>query len=306
MNARFAPLDHEALLQISGPDTLTFLQGQSTCDTRELHAQRALPGLFCNPQGRALADFLLVQLDEETVLLRLRRELAAPTAAVLGKYIAFSKATLGDADHDWRVFGLWGDDAAEATAEHFAAIPGARYSVTAGDGFRLVQMDETGTAFECLLSGNCALRDKLVSELDAGTAADWDALQIASGIARLEAATAGEYVPQNLNYDLTGHISFTKGCYTGQEVVARLHYRGKSKRRVLLATVNSHAPAPGDTLYAPGGAKSEGAVINAATPDDGESRLLVCTSPDNLSQGLALEDGTTGVALALPPYPLGD
>ena len=76
MNARFTPLDHESLLQISGPDALTFLQGQSTCDTGQLNETRALPGLFCNAQGRAYADFLLVQLDEERVLLRLRRGIA--------------------------------------------------------------------------------------------------------------------------------------------------------------------------------------------------------------------------------------
>ena len=306
MDARFAPLDHESLLTISGADTLTFLQGQSTCDTRELDTQRALPGLFCNPQGRALADFLLVQLDEESVLLRLRRAIAASTATTLGKYIAFSKATLEDADHDWRVFGLWGGDAADAAVEHFGATPGTRYGVTVGDGFHLVQLDEAGTAFECLLHGNGAQLNRLVSELPVGNTAEWDALHIASGVARLEAATAGEYIPQNLNYDLTGHISFTKGCYTGQEVVARLHYRGKSKRRVLLGNVSTEAPAPGSSLYAPDGTKVEGVVINAATPGDGDSSMLVCTSPDNLEQGLVLEGATATVSLALPPYPLAD
>jgi folate-binding protein YgfZ len=306
LDARFAPLDHEALLRISGADTLTFLQGQSTCDTRELDAQRALPGLFCNPQGRALADVLLVQTDEDTVLLRLRRDIAEPTATTLGKYIAFSKATLEDTDHNWRVFGLWGESAADAAAEHFGATPGTRYQVTAGDGFRLVQLDETGTAFECLLHGEGALLDRLLRELPVGTTADWDALHIASGVARLTAATAGEYVPQNLNYDLTGHISFTKGCYTGQEVVARLHYRGKSKRRLLLGKVSAEAPAPGSSLYAPDGARAEGVVINAATSGDGDASMLVCTSPENLEQDLVLEGATATVALALPPYPLAD
>ena len=306
LNARFTPLDQEALLQISGPDTLTFLQGQSTCDTRQLNAQRALPGLFCNPQGRALADFLLVSLAADLVLLRLRRSISAQTAATLGKYIAFSKATLDSADSSWQVFGLHGESAAAAAGHYFGAAPGARYSVTAGDGFRLVQVDDDGSAFECLLSEDCPRREALIRELPAGTAAAWEALGIASGVARIEAATAGEYVPQNLNFDLTGHISFSKGCYTGQEVVARLHYRGKAKRRLLLGSVNAAGLAPGDTLYAADGSRAEGMVINVASGGDGVSRLLVCTSPDHLQPGLALEGGAVEVTLSLPPYPLAD
>ena len=304
MNARFTPLDHEALLQISGPDTLTFLQGQSTCDTGQLNDTHALTGLFCNPQGRAYADFLLVQLDEERVLLRLRRGIAVQTMETLGKYIAFSKAALEDASGSWATYGLWGDDAADCVREVFGASPDARHTVTAGNRFRLVQLDDAGTAYECLLANDSEQLDRLTAKVPEGTVGEWDALPIEAGIARLEQATAGEFVPQNLNYDLTGHISFTKGCYTGQEVVARLHYRGKSKRRVLVGSTETASPAPGDTLFAPGHGKPQGVVVNTADAGHGTTQLLVCTSPEHIETGLVTEGDAAKIALSLPPYPL--
>ena len=129
-----------------------------------------------------------------------------------------------------------------------------------------------------------------------GSETIWQAEQIASGIARIEAGTTGEYVPQSLNYDLTGHISFTKGCYTGQEVVARLHYRGKSKRRLYLADINPDAlPAglqiqAGDPLYGEDNSRAIGNVINWVQCDNGERHLLVTTTEGGVNAPLRLRD----------------
>lgn len=305
MNAFLTPLVDESVLSIQGPDTLAFLQGQTTCDTRDLSEGRALQGLLCSPQGRVLADFLAVQIDSEHVLLRMRRSIAADTAAILSKYIAFSKAELTDQSSHWQAYGLYGDDAQDSLAQSVDASTLGSLAVMAANGTFVVQLDEQGECFECLASSDSPALAALSVAATPGTETAWRARLIAQGLPRIEAETAGEFVPQNLNFDRTGHISFTKGCYTGQEVVARLHYRGKSKRRVLVGQTSTGSVDTGQAVMTANG-KTAGVVINAAGLDEDSSVLLVSTSPDNLDQGLQLAETSSQISLALPPYSLED
>ncbi len=237
MNCQYTHLEQEALLHIIGPDTLKFLQGQTTCDTRKVTPSHAVPGVFCTPQGRVVCDFLLCELGQDHFALRLRRDIRARSSTTFGKYIIFSKAKLDDTREDWAPYAVWGQDAANALGKIFGELPSARFGSTRGDGFVLVQTDEQGQQFECYLlnTSNGAHLARMDEMMTPGSETQWQALQIANGIARIEAATVEEFVPQILNYDHTGHISFNKGCYTGQEVVARLHYLGKPKRRTYVA-----------------------------------------------------------------------
>ena len=297
LSCYYAKLENEALLHIEGPDALTFLQGQVTCDTRELTANKALPGLYCTVQGRVVCDFLLCTLAPDHLLLRMRRDIRASTAALFAKYIVFSKAKLDAQQDDWQVCACWGPELATTLEQIFGALPRERYSSCSGEGFVLVQMDAAGQQFECYLHRNTAeLGSRLIERSLAGTETDWQAEQIASGIARLEAGTTGEYVPQLLNYDLTGHISFTKGCYTGQEVVARLHYRGKPKRRLYLADINADSIPPdlqiqaGDPLYGEDNSRAIGNVINCAAGENGEQFMLVTATEAGANTALRLGD----------------
>jgi len=305
LNAFFTPLVDESVLSIHGPDTLAFLQGQTTCDTRDLSEGQALQGLLCSPQGRVLADFLAVQIAPEHVLLRLRRGIAADTTAILSKYIAFSKAELTDQSRQWQAYGLHGDDAQDCLAQSVGASARGSLAVVTADGAFVVQLDEKGECFECLASSDSPAIATLSEAAAPGTEAAWRARLITHGLPRIEAETAGEFVPQNLNFDRTGHISFTKGCYTGQEVVARLHYRGKSKRRVLVGRTSTGSVDTGQTVVTADG-KTAGVVINAAGIDEDASVLLVSTSPDNVDQGLQLAETSSPISLALPPYSLED
>lgn len=312
MNCCFTALDNEALLHLEGPDTLSFLQGQLTCDTRKLSGERALPGLYCTPQGRVICDFLLLQLAPGEFALRLRRDLRANSAAALAKYIVFSKSRLqADADA-LRVVGCWGGAAAATLREVFGVVPGTQYETTQGEGCVLVQTDAKGEVFECLLQDEMAdaLLDKLQQSASPTSRAAWEASQVSAGNARIEAATSGEFIPQMLNYDLSGHISFSKGCYTGQEVIARMHYRGKPKRRLYLTSLADDAlagmdkPAPGAALYSER-ERSAGNIVNAARGDDDQWRLLVTTTLEGVAQGLHL-GGSEGPLLAVGelPYPV--
>lgn len=312
MNCCFSTLDNEALLHLEGPDTLTFLQGQLTCDTRKLSCEQALPGLYCTPQGRVICDFMLLQLASDHFALRLRSDLRAGSAAALAKYIVFSKSRLRADDDDWRLIGCWGPGAATVLREIFGRVPAGQYAACQDEGRVLVQTDTRGEMFECLLRDEQA--SHLLRELQVTASADsraaWEARVIRAGNARIEAATSGEFIPQMLNYDLTGHISFSKGCYTGQEVIARMHYRGKPKRRLYLAslaqgtTPGGEVPASGAALYG-GGEQRVGNIVNAAREDGGQWQLLVTATQVGATQGLRL--GSSGgplLALGELPYPV--
>jgi len=304
LNCHYTPLEHEALLHIAGPDTLKFLQGQTTCDTRNVDPQHAVQGAFCTPQGRVVCDFLLCELAPEHFVLRLRRDIRASSAAAFGKYIIFSKAKIDATREDWLAVAVWGVDASRAMAEIFGELPTGRFGARCTDEFLLVQTDELGECFECLLqqrtSGSYLAR--METQATAGSESEWRALQITSGIARIEAATMGEFVPQVLNYDLTGHISFKKGCYTGQEVIARLHYRGKSKRRAYVAELPENTPClAGAELVDPVSGQNIGNIINCSHTH-GKTPVLVAATAEAMENGLRLGaiDGPLLNALTLP------
>lgn len=304
MNCNYCTLEQEALLHISGPDTLTFLQGQTTCDTRNIDSGHALPGVYCTPQGRVVCDFMLCELGPEHYGLRMRRGIRAPSAAAFGKYIIFSKANLEDTREDWQVFGVWGAQAAASLAGVFGQAPSQRFSVCGGEGFAVIQLDDAGEQFECYLDtqSNPGLAAQLADVCGEAAQSDWQALQIAAGIARIEEACVEEFVPQTLNYDLTGHISFTKGCYTGQEVVARLHYRGTPKRRCYIGQVAAGTDcAAGAAVFSANANQSVGNIVNAAACSD-NTCVLVCATAQGAEDGLHLGDAQ-GPAITLLELP---
>ncbi len=310
MQCTFTPLEHEGLLHISGPDALKFLQGQTTCDTRDIGPDRATPGAYCTAQGRVICDFLLLQLAQEHYALRLRSEILEQARDTFARYVVFSNARIAAGRGDWLVTGVRGPDARGVLEQVFGSAPGSPMACQSGQDFALVQTDTGGEAFECFLATDSAWADALTKASAAGSPACWRFAEISAGIARIEDATLGEFVPQVLNYDLTGHVSFNKGCYTGQEVVARLHYRGKSKRRAFLFQLpagrdDDREPAVGATVFNANG-KAAGQVLNSATCED-QIRLLAAASIEDAAHELYLDASHDNPleALALP-YPLGD
>jgi len=282
VSCHYALLDDEALLHLVGPDTLKFLQGQTTCDTETVDAEHATPGAYCTPKGRVVCDFLLCQIDQDHYALRLRSDILEHSAAVFGKYIVFSKAELQPSNTAWQVFGCWGESAREQLHTVLGlpadSGPGEQYACHSGEGFVLTQIDAQGYQFECFINTekHRELAQGLAAALSPGAVNDWLALQIDNGFARVEAATVEEFIPQVLNYDLTGLVNFSKGCYTGQEVVARLHYRGKSKRRLFHATTSEKlALAAGAPLYSAESERVAGTVVNSALGPDGLPIALI-------------------------------
>ena len=288
---------------------VTFLQGQTTCDTRELGPERSLPGVYCTPQGRVVCDFLLTEFGPDHVVLRMKADIVEHAAAVLGKYIVFSKADIDVQRNDWQPFACWGNKAAAVLGDVLGGHPAERGSAFRSEHAIVVQLDDAGQVFECYINTLAApaLAATLLERADEGSEDSWQALQIRDAMARIESATVEAFVPQSVNYDLTGHISFTKGCYTGQEVVARLHYRGTPKRRAYLAALPSDSSVSvGDNLFAKGSGKNVGDIVNIAVEGD-RMLLLVSATIDGIAAGVTAGDAS-GPALEKleQPYSVDD
>ncbi len=244
-------LEQLGALRARGRDVVPFLQGQLSADVSRLSAERSLLAGYHNPQGRVLALLRLIELEPGEVLAVLPRELAATVLKRLAGFILRSKVELADVSSAWRFHGLLQVGGAAEPAPAFAAL----LPLAAGGCARL---GET----RALRLGGPPPRWLLATPAEQTAAAPglgfdgcqaaplehWQRLNVAAGEPQVYAATSGEFVAQMLNLDALGAIAFDKGCYTGQEVIARAHYRGRVKRR--LQRFHTAAPqllAPGDS-----------------------------------------------------------
>ena len=225
-------------MRLSGSGGRDFLHGQTTADFNACDAGSFRYAAFCNPKGRVLADVVAVIIDEQEILLRGRATVMAALAEHLKPYLGFSRCSLTTTD--WRIGCSDG-----STDELRAELRFTEESLVAV----AVPMGSEHT--ECWTAPHERQNEDLSDPL-------W--LEIKNQRARIECQTIGSYLPQDLDYDCNGTVSFTKGCYTGQEIVARLHYRGTPKRRLHRAETAAPVVA-GDTLVNAEG-KTVGSIVN--------------------------------------------
>ena len=248
-------LDDLAVLGAYGADVLPFLNGQLSQDMNLLPGRGSqLAGLH-NPQGRVIALVRCLYLDEAHVLLVVPRELADNVRAHLQRFVFRARVRIEDASAAWCVYGLAGPDA-EAACSTRLHMP------QDGSGMRQLVVAPRG---EPLPESHAAPRD------------EWRAQDIAAGIAQITSATSGLWVAQMLNLDLLDGISFEKGCYTGQEVIARAHFRGQVKRRMQrFFTHSANALAPGARVRFQDGRAAQ--VVMAAEGEHGQEFLAVAAT----------------------------
>ncbi len=283
-----APLDHCSLLQLEGGDSARFLQGQLTCDVESLTLERASLAAHCTPKGRMVTTFELARRGDDGFWLRLRADLAELTGRQFGKYLPlYRKAKLSALDGHV-AFGLAGAGAAALLRTHFGTCPDSRQAARIVGEAQLIQLDEAGARFECWLPVEAATglwQAALAARLVAASGDCWRWLQIRAGVAELCAATSELFIPQMVNYPELGAVSFSKGCYTGQEIVARAHYRGQVKRHLICARCDAPAPAAGSELQDANG-RGAGQVVDAVALTDGFCELLaVVGDTDHLRTG---------------------
>jgi len=270
-------LTGHGLIVFSGADAQSFLHSQLTCDVAALARDRSTYGAYCTPKGRMLATFLLWRSGED-FFMQLPSALGEPIQRQLTKFILRSKVKAADVSNEWIAIGIAGEDAAAVVERCFGQAPHAAHEVVHADGTTIIALPIG--RFEVIAPGNKApsLVESLAGQAQPAEPEYWDWLDIRAGIPTITAATREELVPQMANLDLVGGVSFTKGCYPGQEIVARMHYRGTLKQRTYLANIaGEERPQPGDRLYSPAtGEQSCGMIVNAArSPEGGHDVLAV-------------------------------
>ncbi|ROR48081.1 folate-binding protein YgfZ [Diaphorobacter sp. C33] len=287
------PLSHLGVIRVAGEDAAKFLHGQLTQDFALLDLHHARLAAFLTVKGRMQASFIAFKRSEAEVLLVCARDLLAPALKRLSMFVMRAKAQLTDATGDFALYGLLGD-AARAVLP--AGEPWAKTDVGDASVVQLYPAEGQPRALWVAPAGSAAPAGAALTE------ALWLWSEVRSGIATLTAPVVEAFVPQMLNYESVGGVNFKKGCYPGQEVVARSQFRGTLKRRTYLA----HAPsavAVGAEVFADGDAEQPvGTVVQVAAAPTGGVDALV--SLQIAATGGALRMGAAdGVALTLLPLP---
>ncbi|MEI8267827.1 MAG: folate-binding protein [Betaproteobacteria bacterium] len=292
----------------TGPDSASFLHGQLTQDMLHLGESQARLAGYCSAKGRLLATFTAWRSAPEQIALACSADLLTATLKRLSMFVLRAKCRLTAGDGQLALYGLVGP-----TAEHWlaqtsaAALPAAPWSVLAlgpAGGPQAIRLPSGTPEPRWLLVQPHELP---APPLPALTRAHWDWLEVRSGVVRVVAATAEQFVPQMVNLELTGGVNFQKGCYPGQEVVARSQYRGTLKRRTFLMTADGPL-APGQEVHHssdPG--QPAGLVALAAPvmpdPPGGHLALVECKSALVGAPG-EFTVGTVRLKPAELPYPL--
>ena len=242
-----ARLTRYGLLSVTGTDARAFLHAQLTNDIEHLSGDRAVLAGWCSAKGRLLASFLVVP-SADGFLLQLARDLAAPVAKRLSMFILRSKVKLADESESWEQFGVWDAQLSNAGVSWSGNVA----TVRVGDG-RNLQLAPRGELKEPVTAHE----------------AEWALQEIRAGRPLITSATQDQFVPQMVNFEQLGGVDFKKGCYPGQEIVARAQYRGQVKRRMV------HAIAPAGVALQPGADYNGGTVVDVAPAGNGSELLAV-------------------------------
>jgi tRNA-modifying protein YgfZ len=298
-------LGHLGLVRASGEDVKPFLQGQLTSDVRNTTPQSAQLSAYCSPKGRMLAGMLVFQRGDD-LFLQLPADRLPAVLQRLRMFVLRAKVTLEDVSASYPRIGLSGACAREL----LPVDPDTTLAVLEHDGLTVIRLAGDRPRYE-LVGDPDTMTAFWRRASDAATQtgpAFWDLMEIRAGVPNVFDETSEAFVPQMANLQLLGGVSFTKGCYTGQEVVARMEYLGKLKRRMYRARVDAPAcPARGTEIFSPSSESGQGAgrVVNAAPSPDGGFEVLAVLQISSADTGdVRLGDGA-GPRLELLdlPYP---
>lgn len=299
-----APLSAYGVLDFAGPDAADFLHGQVSCDVKGLAADRSTYGTYNTPKGRMLASFLLWRTPEGLRML-LARALLPAVQKRLQTFVLRSKVTITDRTALDALIGASGPDAPAAVVRACGSVPSNRHDVGMFSGGHVLRIP--GSRFLLCIPNEAfpACWAALTATLQPAGAAVWDWLEIVNGIAFVSPATQDQLVPQMANMELIGGVNFKKGCYPGQEVVARTQYLGRLKRRMYLAHVEADPPpAAGDGLYSDDtGDQANGLIVACAPAPQGGWDCLAVVQSTSAEQSRVHLRALEGPTLSFRPLP---
>jgi len=280
--AMFCNLTHEGVLAVRGSDASKFLQGQLTCNLNYLDEHTASLGARCTQKGRMQSSFRIL-LQGDGCVLAMARGLLEAQLADLKKYAVFSKSKLTDESDAWVRFGVQHGDGALAALG--LQLPLETDAVVRHGALIAVRVSPARAELWAPADQAENLAARLAEQLAQGSLDDWLLGQIRAGIGQVLEPTRELFIPQMLNLQAVGGVSFKKGCYTGQEIVARMQYLGKLKRRLYhVRLAGSMRPEPGTALFSPVHGSAIGEIALAAPTAEGYEALAVL-------QDNAVEDG---------------
>jgi folate-binding protein YgfZ len=289
-------LSHWGVIRAQGPDAASFLQGQLTQDVQQLDQHGARLAGYCNAKGRLLASLLIWRPEPDQLLMLCSADLLPATLKRLSMFVMRAKCKLSDASASLAVYGLCGD---AATRWLGANAPAAAWRCTAGAGGQALRLsDVTGIARYLWVQTT----DATAPPLPVLAPGAWEWLEVGSGVARIVAATAEQFVPQMVNFELVGGVNFQKGCYPGQEVVARSQYRGSIKRRAFVVESAAVGHAGQEVFHSADASQPAGMVVNAASWD-GATLALVEVKLAALETGSLHLGASEGPLLSLAQQP---
>lgn len=306
-------LSQYGLIKVSGADAQLFLQNMLSSDVREVNARHAQISSLNNPKGRMLAS-LLIWCRQEEYFLHLPRSLCGYIHRRLAMYILRAKVKVEDVSAQKICLGLNGVSSEALVQQTFGSAPQAVWAVEQHDQVCVMRCGVQRFLIAISNEPNAHnLRQKLAISARPVASNCWDWLNISAGIPVILPGTQEQFVPQMVNLDLIGGVSFKKGCYPGQEIVARMQYLGKLKRRMFLAHIDQSQfkeglmPQPGDEIYSVDmEGQASGMVVNAAlAPNGGCDLLAVVQISSRETQSLHLQSSQGAELQFLQlPYPL--
>ncbi|MBU1803809.1 MAG: folate-binding protein YgfZ [Gammaproteobacteria bacterium] len=300
--AYFCVLSHEGVLAVRGPDASKFLQGQLTCNLSYLTAETSSLGARCTPKGRMQSSFRIV-LDGDGYLLAMASELLQLQQADLNKYAVFSKSRLNDESADWCRFGLADGDGSLVSLG--LDLPLTADSVVRSQGMIAIRLQDGRVELWTPGADAEQVRTRLAAQLQEAPVNRWLLDQVRAGIGQVFGSTRELFIPQMINLQALGGVSFKKGCYTGQEIVARMQYLGKLKRRLqrlLIEGRQDELPAPGVEIFSPVHGSSVGEVVLAASDTD-RIELLAVLQEDAAADGRLYLGSPDGLPMSLLELP---
>ena len=300
-------LSHFGLISVYGDDASTFLQGQLTNDIRDVSETHSQLSAYCTSKGRMLSNFRIFKRND-TFYLRLPRTLLETTLNRIRMFILMAKVTMEDSSDSLVHFGVSGPNAEQHLSDIFSELPENNDDIKQNNGYTIIRIPGIHPRFE--IYGELIPMTELWSKLDVNTApigrGPWDRLGILAGIPVIYPETSEDFVPQMANMQFINGVNFQKGCYTGQEIVARMQYLGKLKRRMYLINIKTDDIVhPGTPLFSSDSSSGQGTgTIVEAQPDSegATSALAVINISDAETGKLRLYD-ENGPEISLQDLP---